>query len=264
MNKKKTIFQFPLILVCLLVTACAIYSPLQRAVIQDDVEAVRRAIDEGADVNAPNVNGDTPLILAIFEHNKEMVRLLLDKGADPNIISSENWGNRTPRQIADAALARKGLLDPLTPAHTEDYKAIVQMLRAAETEGPPQEKAKFEQAVQMYRTASTKPVFPEEARKYKVQAEAAVRDRQFKQAADAYRKALDVAPWWPEGYFNRALVLSEIGDYKAAVREMKRYLILVPNAANARAAQDKIYDWEGKVGSDAGGDTGSGWVRRSY
>jgi hypothetical protein len=28
------------------------------------------------------------------------------------------------------------------------------------------------------------------------------------------------------------------------MREMKYYLQLVPDAPNARAAQDKIYDWE--------------------
>lgn len=84
----------------------------------------------------------------------------------------------------------------------------------------------------------------EEARKYKVQAEGAVRDKKFKDAADLYKEALDVAPWWPEGHFNRALVLGETGDYEMAMREMKRYLQIVPDAPNARAAQDKIYDWE--------------------
>jgi hypothetical protein len=28
---------------------------------------------------------------------------------------------------------------------------------------------------------------------------------------------------------------------------MRRYLLLVPDAPNARAAQDKIYEWEAKV-----------------
>jgi hypothetical protein len=33
-----------------------------------------------------------------------------------------------------------------------------------------------------------------------------------------------------------------------AVAEMNRYLVLVPDAPNASAAQDKIYEWEGKAG----------------
>jgi predicted TPR repeat methyltransferase len=77
-----------------------------------------------------------------------------------------------------------------------------------------------------------------------VQAEGAVRDKKFNDAANLYGEALKVAPWWPEGHFNRALVLSETGDYDTAMREMKHYLQLAPDAPNARAAQDKIYDWE--------------------
>ena len=92
--------------------------------------------------------------------------------------------------------------------------------------------------------ATIKFVFSEDARKYKVQAEGAVRDKKFNDAANLYGEALKVAPWWPEGHFNRALVLSETGDYDTAMREMKHYLQLAPDAPNARAAQDKIYDWE--------------------
>lgn len=84
---------------------------------------------------------------------------------------------------------------------------------------------------------------PEEANKYKVQAEGAVRDKAFNDAADLYAEALKIAPWWNVGHFNRALVLGETGDYELAKREMSYYLQLVPDAPNARAAQDKIYDW---------------------
>ena len=91
--------------------------------------------------------------------------------------------------------------------------------------------------------AATNAALPEEANKYKVQAEGAVRDKEFNDAADYYAAALKIAPWWPVGHFNRALVLGEAGDYDMATREMKYYLQLVPGAPNARAAQDKIYDW---------------------
>ena len=92
--------------------------------------------------------------------------------------------------------------------------------------------------------AASNAALPEEANKYKVQAEGAVRDKEFEDAADFYAEALKIAPWWPVGRFNRALVLGEAGDYELAKREMNYYLQLVPNAPNARAAQDKIYEWE--------------------
>ena len=95
--------------------------------------------------------------------------------------------------------------------------------------------------------AAVNAALPEEANKYKVQAEVAVRDKEFDDAADIYAAALRAAPWWPAGHFNRALVLGEAGDYDMAKREMKYYLQLVPDASNARAAQDKIYEWERKA-----------------
>jgi tetratricopeptide (TPR) repeat protein len=107
--------------------------------------------------------------------------------------------------------------------------------------------ANFEKVARDYRNALTKPEFPEEARKYYVQAEDAVREMKFDDAADLYGETLNIAPWWPEGHFNRALILGEVGDFNNAVIEMKRYLLLVPEAPNARAVQDKIYIWEGKA-----------------
>jgi len=105
-------------------------------------------------------------------------------------------------------------------------------------------KARFVASLADYRKkAAANIAFPEEANKYKVQAEGAVRDKAFDDAADFYAAALNIAPWWPVGHFNRALVLGEAGEYELARREMNYYLQLVPDAPNARAAQDKIYDW---------------------
>jgi tetratricopeptide (TPR) repeat protein len=106
----------------------------------------------------------------------------------------------------------------------------------------------FQEVVRKYLAANPKPGLPEEARKYKVQAEFAMQEKQFDKAAGLYGKALEIAPWWPEGHFNRALILGETKKYWEAMREMKRYLLLAPNASNARAAQDKIYQWEGVAG----------------
>ena len=109
--------------------------------------------------------------------------------------------------------------------------------------------ASFAASLADYRhKAASNHALPEEAIKYKVQAEGAVRDKAFDDAADYYAAALKVAPWWPAGHFNRALVEGEVGEYKLAQRAMNYYLQLVPGASNARAAQDKIYEWE-RLGS---------------
>jgi tetratricopeptide (TPR) repeat protein len=104
----------------------------------------------------------------------------------------------------------------------------------------------FERVAQDFRAGRTLPEFPEEARRFRVQAESAVREKRFEAAADLYEEALGIAPWWPEGHFNQALVLAETGDFRSAVRAMNRYLKLSPNAPDSRAARDKVYEWEAK------------------
>ena len=102
----------------------------------------------------------------------------------------------------------------------------------------------FQEVVAKYRAAKPKPVLPEEARKYKVQAEFMVQEKRTDRAIELYGKALDIAPWWPEGHYKLALILGDAKKYSDAMREMKRYLLLTPDGRDARAAQDKIYQWE--------------------
>ncbi len=106
---------------------------------------------------------------------------------------------------------------------------------------------RFQEAARDYRASAVKPQLPEPARRFQVQAEDAIDRKDFDAAADYYEQALEVAPWWPEGHYDRAVVLSETGDYPDAIVEMKRYLTLVPDAPNARALQDRIYKWEGRA-----------------
>jgi tetratricopeptide (TPR) repeat protein len=136
-------------------------------------------------------------------------------------------------------------------AHAQDRENVPNALHVLQQNAIKQKKeddeyaASFTASLADYRKkAASNAALPEEANKYKVQAEGAVRDKAFDDAADFYAAALKIAPWWPVGRFNRALVLGEAGDYEIAKREMKHYLQLVPDAPNARAAQNKIYEWE--------------------
>lgn len=89
--------------------------------------------------------------------------------------------------------------------------------------------------------------FPEDARRYKVQAETALKEKRFGDAIVAYTQTLEKAPWWAAGYFNQALLLGEQEEYADAISTMKKYLAIFPDAPDARKAQDKIYAWEGKM-----------------
>ena len=123
----------------------------------------------------------------------------------------------------------------------------IYVLKETATEEAQKEEASFELALQSYLSAATKPSFPEDARRFKIQAETAMREKRYADAVNIYEKGLSIAPWWAEGHFNRAMMLKELDMYASAVVEMKRYLKLDPHAANSRTVQDKIYEWEGKI-----------------
>jgi ankyrin repeat protein len=53
-----------------------------KAVQKDDPAAVKRLIDEGADVDELDSNGDAPLVMAAYLGHSKIVHLLLEAGAD--------------------------------------------------------------------------------------------------------------------------------------------------------------------------------------
>jgi ankyrin repeat protein len=57
---------------------------LVTAIRNADAQAIRKSLDNGADVNARDAEGNTPLILASFYASPQCVALLIDKGADVN------------------------------------------------------------------------------------------------------------------------------------------------------------------------------------
>lgn len=52
------------------------------AVFHDDLAATRKALDAGANIEARDTNGETPLITAAEHNNVALVKLLLSKGAN--------------------------------------------------------------------------------------------------------------------------------------------------------------------------------------
>jgi len=132
-----------------------------------------------------------------------------------------------------------------SPEARDLVKAWYVLARAAAAY--PAQEAAFERAAQSYRGAAVKPQLPEEAVRYKVQAELAVQQKRFDDAVDLYDQALGIAPWWPAGHYNRGLILGEQQDYQGGILALQKYLKLEPAASNARAVQLKIYEWESLV-----------------
>lgn len=63
-------------------------TPLHRAAAAGATSVVRQLLANGADVNALNDQGSSPLLYAVFHGNFESAAELLHFGADPNIAES--------------------------------------------------------------------------------------------------------------------------------------------------------------------------------
>ena len=66
---------------------------LFRAIEANDVKRMRLAITQGADLEAKNKNGCTPLYAAVANHvgDSAMIKLLLEAGANPNARDPRGW-----------------------------------------------------------------------------------------------------------------------------------------------------------------------------
>ena len=99
----------------------------------------------------------------------------------------------------------------------------------------------------IYRIMSMDPKLselPEEARKYALRGDVLTEEGKFEGAAKEYLHAVQAAPYIAKLYFNTAMIYGELQRHPQAIRHMKTYLNLAPEAPNARAAQDQIYKWE--------------------
>jgi tetratricopeptide (TPR) repeat protein len=103
----------------------------------------------------------------------------------------------------------------------------------------------FESKAAQYRALTIKPPISEEQRKQIVLANVLNQNKDYAGAIDLYLKAIDLDPVsYPGAYFNLALLSAQLQRFNMAIAYMKQYLMLVPDAPDARSAQDKIYEWE--------------------
>ncbi len=105
----------------------------------------------------------------------------------------------------------------------------------------------FKQRADTWRQTAIKPEMPEEARRHRVVAEQAIKEKNLAKAVTEYDAALQLFPCWPEGHYNAALIAAELQAYRSAIHHMKCYLELAPDATDARPAKDQLFVWEDKI-----------------
>jgi hypothetical protein len=163
----------------------------------------------------------------------------------------QNYGKkyvdyRTEVDLPDGTGVYIGCLDKELMCRLVDDFYFIKTQTAAEAND--KELARFNSVVEKYRELAAKPQPSEEQRKYIVQANAAAQTKDYNQAIDHYQQVLKISETsYPEAYFNLALLYGQESLFGNAILNMKKYLVLKPDASDARAAQDKIYEWEAGI-----------------
>jgi len=153
-------------------------------------------------------------------------------GKDVYVIYFKGWLSLIHYDLAGAQRVADGLY------------FIQQQLKAQKGQDDRQ-LALFETKAAEYRALKVKPPVSEEQRRLIVQANALSQQKEYSRAITLYHKAIDLDPMaYPAAYFNMALLSAQLRQFYPAIVQMKKYLLLEPEARDARSAQDKIYEWE--------------------
>lgn len=108
--------------------------------------------------------------------------------------------------------------------------------------------AEFEKSAAEYRALKVKPPVSEEQRRFIVQANAFNEKKMYDDAIRLYEQAIVMdQTGYPSAYSNLALLSAQVKKYDDAIYNMKKYLLLVPDASDARGARDMIYEWEALI-----------------
>ena len=133
-------------------------SPGEDAGTEEEVlEAVQLALDLGADIDAVNANGETPMHGAAYKNLPRVVHLLADSGADIEVWNRRNKYGWTPLTIARGYRFGNFKPSPVTIA-------AVETIMLGEGVRPPTEEEEDAKAVDIYAKPAPKPA-PDEVKK---------------------------------------------------------------------------------------------------
>ena len=99
-----------------------VYEQLMSAVVESDVEEVRRLIENGIDLNNRCDQGASALFGAILHGNPIIIQLMLEHGSDPNLLADEPAATIYAEKPLDLACGARFLMD------WDKYHPIVKLL----------------------------------------------------------------------------------------------------------------------------------------
>jgi tetratricopeptide (TPR) repeat protein len=142
-------------------------------------------------------------------------------------------------EAAGDEAARKGDLDGALARYAE---LLGKVLRYGE-----QDQRVRLSVIKVVRSMAAPPPIPEEALRYMVRGEAKVKAGgagSYEGAAREMEKAVALAPWFADGYYNLAAVQEKAGRFGRAIQDLRLYLAAAPDAPNAGAAKAKAFALE--------------------
>ena len=130
-------------------------SPGEDAGTEEEVlEAVQLALDLGADINAVNANGETPMHGAAYKNLPRVVHLLAESGASIEVWNQRNKYGWTPLTIARGYRFGNFKPSPVTVA-------AIETIMLGEGFRPPTEEEEDAKAVDIYAKPAPKPAADE-------------------------------------------------------------------------------------------------------
>ncbi|MHB1141600.1 MAG: hypothetical protein ACYC1T_07580 [Sulfuricaulis sp.] len=122
----------------------------------------------------------------------------------------------------------------------EQLKQMVQQLQKTPTDNSLREKI-----IKLATSIKPAPAIPEEAREPFVMGATVLKKARdpagASKAVDLFTQALNVAPWFADAYYNRAVAREAAGQFEPAIDDLKLYLEFKHTDNERREAQDKIY-----------------------
>jgi tetratricopeptide (TPR) repeat protein len=211
-----------------------------RARIDDIVRRLGLREKAGLEVQGIDSGADSGAAKAILLYEMNGPLLVLNQRLDTQVA-----GEHAQRSAAAMADAQKALL---AGNRKLAFERFVQAYREApDTQGRSQA---IQGLAMVMRGMLQRPEISEDVRRLLVRAQVLAEEKDYAGAVDAYWKALDLVPWYAQLHYDRAILIAQLaasapsGQYDVAIEEMNRYLVLAPDAKEARSAKDLIYQWE--------------------
>lgn len=120
----------------------------------------------------------------------------------------------------------------------------------ADLQKSPDDQTLREKIIKLALTLDPKPATPEDAERFMARGQAALEiakeSKGYAESIAEFQKAALAAPWLGNVYYNLGFVQEKAGDYAAALRNLKLYLLATPNASDEKEVKALIYKIEYK------------------